>query len=290
MSKAILYGSANAVLKSDSGVNTISKFTINSLIAQTKYIVAAYVNSTVGNSPIIFKNISTSKASNGAAIKLGMNNKIVVNTLLTSLSRVWRIKMDRLAVITPQDIQDTLQSTFTPQVMNSRTYVYEVVVAPDTEDDSKKPIDLLNDFVDSDDDQYKLKTSMPEFLTSYIPSTREIMPIKPKMRLDPKITQLSHNRIQLEVYTWETANVSGIAVPIPANKPFSSQIANALDSNNNIVPTQHFSNVISIESGVGVLTFTQLRENTTYAIYITASCVIPFKPALLLSDSEVASI
>jgi hypothetical protein len=84
--------------------------------------------------------------------------------------------------------------------------------------------------------------------------------------------------------------VSGIAVPIPANKPFSSQIANALDSNNNIVPTQHFSNVISIESGVGVLTFTQLRENTTYAIYITASCVIPFKPALLLSDSEVASI
>lgn len=92
------------------------------------------------------------------------------------------------------------------------------------------------------------------------------------------------------MYTWEIANVSGIAVPIPADKPYSSQIANALDSNNNPIPTQHFSNKISIESGVALLTFTQLTENTAYAIYITAACVIPFKPALLLSDSEVASI
>lgn len=48
--------------------------------------------------------------------------------------------------------------------------------------------------------------------------------------------------------------------------------------------------MISIDTGVAVLTFTQLVENTNYAIYVTASCVIPFKPALLLSDSEVASI
>lgn len=289
MDKAILYGNSKAALNT-SGVNIISQFTILSLVAQTKYIVAAYVNTTIGNSPIIFKNISTSKASNGAAIKLGMNNKIVINTLLQALSNVWRIKIDRLAVITSQDTQDELQSTFTSQVMNSRTYVYEVVIAPDTEDDSKKPIELLSDFIASTNDKYRLSTFIPEYIVSYTSSIREIMPIKPKIRLNPLITRLSHNKIQLEVYTWETANVSGIAVPIPASKPYSSQISNALDSKNNPVPSQHFSNVISIESGVALLTFTQLTENTTYAIYITAACVIPFKPALLLSDSEVVSI
>ena len=245
MDKAILYGNSKAALNT-SGVNIISDFTILSLVAQTKYIVAAYVNTTIGNSPIIFKDISTNKASNGAAIKLGMSNKVVVDTLLQALSNVWRIKINRLAVITSQDTQDELQSSYTAQVMNSRTYVYEVVVAPDTEDDSKKPIDLLNDFVASADDKYKLFTFIGDYVTSYSSSTREIMPIKPKMRLDPKITQLSHNKIQLEVYTWEIANVSGIAVPIPANKPYSSQISNALDSNNNPIPTQHFSNAISI--------------------------------------------
>lgn len=107
MSKAILYGSSNAALNV-SGVNTISEFTITSLIAQTKYIIAAYVNSTVGNSPIIYTNISTSKASNGAAIKLGMNNTIDVNALLLALSNVWRIKIDRLAIITNQATQNAL--------------------------------------------------------------------------------------------------------------------------------------------------------------------------------------
>lgn len=196
MSKAILYGSSNAALDV-SGVNTISDFFVTPLIAQTKYIVAAYVNSTVGNSPIKFINISTSKASNGAAIKLGMSDKIVLNTLLSALSNVWRIKIDRLAVITSQDTQDDLQSSFAAPVMNSRTYVYEVVVAPNSEDDSKKPIDLLNDFAASTNDRYRLSTFIPEYLISYSSSTREIMPIKPQLRLDPKITQLSHNRIEL---------------------------------------------------------------------------------------------
>ena len=196
MEKAILYGNSKAALHT-SGVNIISDFTILSLVAQTKYIVAAYVNTTIGNSPIIFKNISTSKASNGAAIKLGMNNKIVLNTLLQALSNVWRIKMERLAVITSEDTQDELQSTFTAQVMNSRSYVYEVVIAPDTEDDSKKPIELLIDFIASTNDKYRLYTFIPEYLIFYPSSIREIMPIKPKMRLDPMITQLSHNQIQL---------------------------------------------------------------------------------------------
>ncbi len=105
--------------------------------------------------------------------------------------------MERLAVITSEDIQDELHSTFTAQVMNSRTYVYEVVIAPDTEDDSKKPIELLIDFIDSTNDKYRLFTFIPEYLISYPSSIREIMPIKPKMRLDPRITQLSHNQIKL---------------------------------------------------------------------------------------------
>lgn len=54
-----------------------------------------------------------------------------------------------------------LQGNFTAAVMNNRTYVYEIVVAPDTSDDSTKPIDLLNAFVKNTTQQSMLASLIP---------------------------------------------------------------------------------------------------------------------------------
>lgn len=76
----------------------------------------------------------------------------------------------------------------------------------------------------------------------------------------------------------------------PTNKTLSSQAINGSDANNNPVVSQHYAAVTSDLSGVAVLNFTLLTDNSSYTIFISATCVLPFVPRLSLSDSEVMSI
>lgn len=69
----------------------------------------------------------------------------------------------------------------------------------------------------------------------------------------------------------------------------SSQVINGLDANNNLLVTQQFSNVTSDSDGLAILTFSLLNDNTTYSIYISAECVLPFQPRLRLDDSAILS-
>lgn len=144
-----------------SGVNIIAPFVINSLSVQTNYIIGAYLNSTVGSSPIVFQNFSTDKASNGAAIKLAMSNPINITQLLSALSNVLRIKNGRIGLLTSPQLISNLSSTYTSTVMNNRSYIYEIVVAPDADDDSTSPISLLNNFIGSDSQKYMLSQLIP---------------------------------------------------------------------------------------------------------------------------------
>jgi hypothetical protein len=123
LSNVIVFGNANSSLNT-SGVNTISNFVVNSLIAQTNYIIAAYLNSTVGNSAIVYQNFSTSKASNGASIKLAFSSPVNVTTLFSVLSNVWRIQLNRIGVLTNPSTLTALQGSFSSSVMNNRTYIY----------------------------------------------------------------------------------------------------------------------------------------------------------------------
>lgn len=87
--------------------------------------------------------------------------------LISALSSVWRIRSSRIGILTlPQKLED-LKNTFTSSVMNNRSFVYEVVVAPDTSDDSSKPLDLLNSFVQSASSKAMLLELVPQYITTY---------------------------------------------------------------------------------------------------------------------------
>lgn len=90
-----------------------------------------------------------------------MSSPVNTTALLAALSNVWRIQLSRIGVLTVQEVQVQLQGNFTAAVMNNRTYVYEIVVAPDTSDDSTKPIDLLNAFVKNTTQQSMLASLIP---------------------------------------------------------------------------------------------------------------------------------
>ena len=51
--------------------------------------------------------------------------------------------------------------------MNSRRYIYEVVLAPNRFDDSISPIQSFNDLISSKDLQNKVKALIPSFDLTY---------------------------------------------------------------------------------------------------------------------------
>jgi hypothetical protein len=104
---SITYGSSTSILNTV-GVNTVSNFTVKGLSVQTTYLIAAYLNSTVGSSSLIFSNFTTAKSSNGAAIKLATISVVDKTNLLTSLSNVLRINSNRLYVLTVTSTLSTL--------------------------------------------------------------------------------------------------------------------------------------------------------------------------------------
>lgn len=119
LSNAISYSSSVAALNT-AGVNTVSNLTVSSLKAQHSYIIGAYINSTVGNSAIVFQKFTTAKASNGAAIKLAFTATINTTQLISYLSSVLRIQSNRISILTSDQIKSSLSSTYKSTVMNHR--------------------------------------------------------------------------------------------------------------------------------------------------------------------------
>lgn len=129
INSAVSYGSGTASLQS-SGVNTLAQLQVKGLKTQHNYTIAIYLNSTIGISTIFFKNFTTAKASNGAAIKIAMSTPINATSYVSALSQVLSIVASRIYILTPTQALATEQSTFQSSVMNNRYYVYDTIVAP----------------------------------------------------------------------------------------------------------------------------------------------------------------
>ena len=61
--------------------------------------MAAYLNSSVGISDIAFSVAKTSKASNGAAIKMAFTDILDSEKILEALSTVLTVSKDRLSIV-----------------------------------------------------------------------------------------------------------------------------------------------------------------------------------------------
>jgi hypothetical protein len=69
----IAYNKTRAVISSLGNVNIITSLILTGLESDKRYLIGAYVNSTVGVSDIKFKEVQTLKSSNGAVIKICFN-------------------------------------------------------------------------------------------------------------------------------------------------------------------------------------------------------------------------
>jgi hypothetical protein len=174
--------------------------------------------------------------------------------------------------------------------MNNRTYVYEIVVAPDVNDNTVRPIDLLNTFLKSTSQQAMLLSFVPQYITTYTSTTREIIPAKPRSRAPPVVIAASHDTVTVQAKMWEQAYVYAVILPNPTNQTISSQVIKGLNTDNTPVVNQSYVAILSDQSGTANLTFTLLKENTSYTVFISAECVLPFTPRLAFNNTDVISV
>ena len=181
ISSGVSYGSSNAILQS-SGVNTLAQLQVKGLKTQQNYTIAVYLNSTIGISTVFFKNFTTAKASNGASIKIAMSTPVNVSSYITALSQVLSIVPSRIYILTPTQALATEQSTFQASVMNNRYYIYDTIIAPNSDDDSIAPVYQLTSFNSDSNAKALLLTFIPQFIPSYPSTIREIFNTVPKIR------------------------------------------------------------------------------------------------------------
>lgn len=186
----VSYGSSKTAVTST--ISTIqANLTATGLSAQTTYLIGAYINSSVGISDIKFEVFQTKKSSNGAAITIAFTSIETNANVIDALSKSLRISASRINVMTVRQLLSTQQSVYDSSVMNTRQFIFEIVVGPNPLDDSVNAIDLLNEFKNSDDQQKKMSTFLPTFIKTYSMSTREIILAIPRFRTSNQINIIS---------------------------------------------------------------------------------------------------
>jgi hypothetical protein len=231
ISSGVSYGSGVATLQL-SGVNILAQLQAIGLKTQQNYTMAVYLNSTIGISSIFYKNFTTAKASNGAAIKIAMSTPINVTSYVTALSQVLSIVPARIYILTPTQILVNEQSTFQASVMNNRYYIYETIIAPNPQDDSISPISLLNTFKSDSNAKALLLSFIPQFISSYTSTIREIFNTLPRIRSTIQIVALTFNSVTFRVSFWEQEFVYAIIIKDDQRQLLSAQVINGLNANN----------------------------------------------------------
>lgn len=228
LASGIAYGSGSAALES-TGVNTVASVVAAGLSAQKAYLLALYLNSTVGISDLYFLNFSTAKASNAAAIKLAFSDPVNSTLLTESMSLVLRINSSRIYILTNKQVLVDQKDTFQVSVMNKRLYIYDILVAPNPNDDSTRPVNLLKGFNEDANAKNMLLEFVPQFLKTYTSQVREVFNTVPKIRKSISITAKTYESVTFSVAFWAPAFVYAVVRKNANASLLSEQVINGLD-------------------------------------------------------------
>ena len=77
-----------------------------------------------------------------------------------------------MKIITIKEKLSVHKSAFVGNVMNTRQYIYDIVIGPNPLDDTISPKAVVDEFVGDDDQIDDLEETLPEFDRSYTMPTR----------------------------------------------------------------------------------------------------------------------
>lgn len=271
-------------------INIVTNFQATGLSSQSPYKIAAYLSSSVGDSDISYVRFNTTQSSNGAEMVIALSSIQTNSTVLTAVSKVLRIPLSRMAVLTFSTTLQNYSSTYNSTIMNQRSYVYTIVIAPNPTNETQSPIDLANSLRYSNDTQSALLTLLPSFRTDYPVYTREVLASKPRISKNATIPILTFDSVTIRMNFWEEAYVYAVILPVPSANLLSNQVVSGLDNANNKVVASQYVATQTNANGSVEFTINKLNGNTSYVVHISAECVLPYSPRLAMTDSEVVHL
>lgn len=98
--------------------------------------------------------------------------------------------------------------------MNTREYIYEVVLGPDQSGSGKSPMEVFREFSSSTDLQNKFKEEIPTFIADFPMPYHEIILEKPKFRPNNPLSigRVTFSLIKIHVAMWSEALVSAVII------------------------------------------------------------------------------
>lgn len=124
------------------------------------------------------------------------------DVVLAALTKVLRVNISRLAVLTTQDTLNTYSTTHNSTIMNERIYVYTIVLAPSPSNETESPIEIVRRLQNENDTQSKLLALLPSFTTDYKIFTKEVLAAKPRVSKTATIPKLTFDSVTIEMAFW----------------------------------------------------------------------------------------
>ena len=131
---------------------------------------------------------------------------------IESLSIVLKILPERIYILTNTSIPVNLQSTYQSTVMKERAYIYDTLIAPNRNDDSVRPVDLLKTFKNDQSAKDDLKSLVPEYIQTYRSPVRQVFNTVPKIRSIIGINSRTYDTVNFTVSFWNTAFVYAVVI------------------------------------------------------------------------------
>lgn len=294
-------------------INFVATATVTGLNQSSNYVFYALSQSNLGISSISSVAFSTIGISKGVQFRMYFTSVITNLVLVDSLVQALRVNPGRIKILT-SIVTLQKQANISQSSNNKPTFAYDIVLAPDESNDIIPPITTITNFANSSSALASFQSSVPSFDISTPITYFELRPIDPQLNYNPTINTINNYNASFNLYFKTQTNVYAVLIEIvgnaqnslasatqqinpqpvsaltpaaKANAPSSSQIRAGTDCNNNPLGKYKVVQITTDENGNGQLVFEDLKERSTYTVYMTASSPLPYQPTMLWPDEKV---
>ena len=270
-----------------SGTTYDGTINIQGLNSQTTYSVYFIAISIFGQySSTVSVSISTSRVSAGVNIHVPTTSLLANPSVLTgAIASILSISPSRVTI---RDTVNMTVSTSTSSTSNA-VNAYDIIIAPSPTNNVPTPTQLGQTLLTAAN-LATLQQLVPQFYSHDGLRVTPVLAALPRIMYGPETISIGYYSINVEVTLIESGYFFAIVAPQGTPMPTSWQINNQVYIDNTPVPARYYTAVATNFDGTGNVVFSQLKEYTNYVMYITASNNIPYKPAQLLSNSQVMTV
>ena len=269
-----------------------STVTISGLESQTKYQVYFIARSAYGEySGIVSMTFTTRTVNEGVSILIPTFRDASIPNLLDAISMIIPVARSRV-IFTEAETFPVEDRTAASLNYGDQLNGYRITIAPDPHNNIPSPLDLANELLTTEK-QEQLLALIPQFYPKAGIKITPVRRISPKVIVQPTVDKVRYYTASISVELIEVGRLFAIATEMTSDgmiKPTSYQISKGLMANNVHLDDRYYKTAWTAATGKGNIVFDELKEYTSYNIYITAGNDVPYASLDILKDDETMHV